>query len=386
MTVEVTYIGHLGNNLFEYALGRILAEELDLELQCLPATDTPGWSKVEKASGIVDRLDGCFGRFADVPQHMPGRSIRHPQIRYVVGEKPHWNGSGINLDYLLKHSRDHRIVLKGLFQRIEYYHPWRDRIRRWYRLDGGSAVPAPRPRDVIVHLRQSLDMLVLDRAIDLGFYRDLIGGMTFDRVLVCGLGIDERVRAAFAPFNPVYVDLPAIETLELITRANRIVLANSTFSWWGAYLSEASEIYFPRLARSYWGKDRTDVNLEVPEERYHYIDDVPVFVWHPFRLREHSRVALGTGRTGGPCIVFGSPPRRFAFDIPPELTAFVQWLATLGTTPFGMHEVFTNDLSQFIRPVAMGVLLVLHQHDALEAEPDGIRSLARHYGLRVDQD
>ena len=34
MTVEVRFLGHLGNNLFQYALGRVLAEELGHALVC----------------------------------------------------------------------------------------------------------------------------------------------------------------------------------------------------------------------------------------------------------------------------------------------------------------------------------------------------------------
>lgn len=85
MTVEVRYLGHFGNNLFEYALGRILAEELGLAMRCVPASDPPGWSNVEKASGIVDRLSNCYEQFADVPQTIAGRRVEAPQLRYVMG-------------------------------------------------------------------------------------------------------------------------------------------------------------------------------------------------------------------------------------------------------------------------------------------------------------
>ena len=224
-------------------------------------------------------------------------------------------------------------------------------------------------------------MLVLDRAIDLDFYRQLLGGMTFDRLFVCGLGLDDVVRKALAPFKPVFLDLPAIETLELLTRANRIVLANSTFSWWGAYLSEASEVYFPRLARNFWGRDRTDVDLEVPEDRYRYIDDVPVQTWRPFRLRQRAQIAVKTVGASGHCIVFGAPPQRLAMNIPQELVGFAQWLAALGTAPFGMHEVHAHDLSPADRRIALKLLLEIHRHGSLDAPPRAIEAVAGYYGV-----
>jgi len=61
MTVEVRFLGHLGNNLFQYALGRVLAEELGQALVCVAAGARPGFDRVEQASGIQDRLSTHAG-------------------------------------------------------------------------------------------------------------------------------------------------------------------------------------------------------------------------------------------------------------------------------------------------------------------------------------
>lgn len=378
MSVEVRYLGHLGNNLFEYALGRILAEELGLSLHCLPATDQPGWSDVERASGIVDRLDACHSHFVDVPQRVPGREVKSPQLRYVLGEKPLWGGHGINMDYLLRHGAKHRIVLHGYFQRTGYYHPFRDRIRQWYRFREAPPV-ALHAQDIIVHLRQSLDMFMLDRAIDLDFYRGWLGGMHFRKMYVCGLGLDSRVKQALAPFKPVYLDFPAIDTLKLMATANRIVMANSTFSWWGAYLSEASEIHYPRVTRNFWSQD-SNVDLEVPEQRYRYIDDVPVHTWRPFRLRGGVRMADPVGGTGEAVFAFETSNGRQRLVMPPELAGFGQWLAGMETEPFGMHEVHALDLSANGLHLALRLLFEMHGQGVLHAEAGAMRMLARLHG------
>ena len=87
MTVEVRLIGHLGNNLFEYALGRIIAEHLDQELIVRPATDIEGWNDVERMSGIVDRLDDQLACFADIPLRIEGKVVDQPQIRFVSSRR-----------------------------------------------------------------------------------------------------------------------------------------------------------------------------------------------------------------------------------------------------------------------------------------------------------
>ena len=385
MTVEVHYIGHLGNNMFEYALGRILAETHGLALRCIPANEqSGGFSSVERASGIVDRLNLLAAVFNDARQMLPGKNVDAPQIRYVIGEKQGWTGHGINLDELLRNGGSNRIVLNGFFQRTEYYHPYRGLIRNWFKFkENVTSVPL-QPRDVIVHMRQSLDMFMFDRAIDLKYYETLLSGISLGgKVYVCGLGLSEEVRATLAPFKPIYVDLSAIETLKLLTQANRIVMANSTFSWWGAYLSEADEIYFPRMVRNFWGKDRPDVNLEVPEERYHYMNDVPVRSWRPFRLMPDVQLTLDYRQKAECVIQIGTGANGVELLVPAELKGFSQWLAASGSIPFGMHEIHAHGLSASGRRSAIRILLALHRYGALKAEQIVMKSIAEFHGVSL---
>lgn len=187
MTVEVRYLGHLGNNLFQYALGRILAEELGSALVCRAIPDTRGWGVVEQMSGIVDHLLTHSAAFADAPQSLPGHACDGQQLRYVLGEKQNWSGHGINLPYPLRHGRGHRIVLHGYFQRAEYYLPYRERIARWLALPADDQLPQLGAHDVLVHLRQSLDMLMLDRAIDMSFYVDTLHAFGLNDIEACEL-------------------------------------------------------------------------------------------------------------------------------------------------------------------------------------------------------
>jgi hypothetical protein len=382
MSIEVKYLGHLGNNLFQYALGRLLAEELGNELRCAAATEHPGWSRVERLSGIVDRLSSWSARFADAPQRIAGRRVDGAPLRYVFGETPGWGGHGINLPYVRREARSRPLVLHGYFQRSAYYHPHRERIRRWYRFPHRGTGPALGPRDLLVHLRQSPDMFVLDRAIDLGFYTALLAGMNFNRVYVCGLGLDRRVRAALAPFEPIYLDLPAPDTLELMSRAPRIVLANSTFSWWGAFLSDADEVIFPRPVRDVWSADRPEIDLEVPEARYRYIDDVPLSDWRPFERVHGATFGLRQAETGAIELIAGRPGAgTLRIPLPPELGAFATWLCARGDA-FGPLDIAALDLPPALRLRAIKLVILLVQRDFVAAEPGVIEALAGFHGFK----
>jgi len=355
MTVEVRFFGHLGNNLFQYALGRVLAEELGHALTCVAPLARPGFDRVEQASGIADQLSGLAGHFADVPLGLPGREIVFPQLRLVLGEQPEWHGHGINLARVLRTGHRQRIVLRGYFQRSEYYLPYRERIRRWFHLPSVEGELRPGPRDIVVHLRRSYDMRVLDRMLSLRFYEQALEAASFDRVLVCGLGIDEATRTRLARFRPEYLALDALATLRLLQRANNIVLANSTFSWWGAWLSDAEHIWFPRPVRGIWSPERPDMALELPEARYHYVDDVELDETPVFAPVATARLAFESCVDGtGTLTLDGPDGARTRFRIETADGPFAQWLATR-RTPFGIGDFAPLNLPRaaFVRALLL---------------------------------
>ena len=97
--VEVQYRGRLGNRLFQYCFGRIVAEGLGFALHAEPI---PGFA------GTAEAVRGAI-------HERPVVTLEH----HVV-----------DLEALLGDPRPRRIVAHGYFQRYEYYRAFRDVIRR----------------------------------------------------------------------------------------------------------------------------------------------------------------------------------------------------------------------------------------------------------------
>lgn len=372
MSVELHYLGHFGNNLFQYAFGRLVAEQLGYALHCHPAEDIPGWAGIERAGGVVDRLTLHLAEFEDLPQQLPGEEAPGPALRWVKGDRVDWHGQGVNLPYLLNPAHKRRIVLKGYFQRSEYYHPHKQKIAQWFRMKPKALKVQFQPDDVVVHLRRSIEMRVLERALDLDYYLTQLRAMRPGQVYLCGTGIDSATREAFAEFSPREISENGIDTFRILRTAPRIIMANSTFSWWAAYLSDAREVVYPRPVFGHMSLDRPEVMLEVPEDRYRYIDDVELEKWAPLRRNTEVRASVqeAQGRLRLSIEARGKPP--VAISLAPPQRQWAEWLARQQGR-FGEQDCIDagqGSLLYFPRTLAQCIGAGL-----FEAQPDFMRYL-----------
>lgn len=92
-------------------------------------------------------------------------------------------------------------------------------------------------------------------------------GCNWDQVIVFSDDPD-RVQSEFtflAKFSPIYLAAPAeahaAESLDLMSKSTFLVIGNSTFSWWAAFLSSAEVVVRP----SKWFKNMPDPELMFPE-------------------------------------------------------------------------------------------------------------------------
>src|SRR5438067_2333478 len=121
--IDVRYKGRLGNNRFQYCLGRILAEGLGFSLRADPIGGFPNTAQPVRG-GTYDREDQTL------TEHR------------------------IDLAAILSNPRPRRIIVDGWLQRHEYYRPHRDRIRQWLTFDSRIRVPRISPESIIVNVRR----------------------------------------------------------------------------------------------------------------------------------------------------------------------------------------------------------------------------------------
>lgn len=232
--IDVLYRDRIGNTMFQYCLGRILAEELGFALQ---AEALPG--------------------FPNTGQKIEGLIFKGP-TQILTGQK-------IDLTGILADRSPRRIILDGWFQRYEYYLPWRRKIQRWLAIDADVSAPDFKPDvDVVVHVRRT-DYVQFGWTLPYSYYNEAIetllpqGGKVW---LVTEDSHDPFFRR-FARWKPRFFHGTQAEQMLFLSRARRLVISRSTFSWWPAFLGEIEEIICPLPQSGFWSGagEHPDVNL-----------------------------------------------------------------------------------------------------------------------------
>ncbi|PIR48222.1 hypothetical protein COU80_05785 [Candidatus Peregrinibacteria bacterium CG10_big_fil_rev_8_21_14_0_10_55_24] len=250
--IEVHYLGKIGNFLFQYCFGRLLAEQLGYALRAEPLPGFPGTQQ---------RIDGQS---------------------YPDGDTLVLSGNVVDLPALLADTRPRHIILKGAFQRYEYYRPHRDAIRTWLQ-PACTGMPAASANDLVMQVRRDDYLRAVGYPLPFSYYEQVLTQAQYDRLVICTDGPTDPFLRRFRRFNPVIERRGVMEDFCLMHSARQIAISQSSFSWWAAFLSHAETIYFPRSLTGPFSPERPDIDLEVDEPRYVYVQCTE---WYRFSTRE----------------------------------------------------------------------------------------------------
>lgn len=205
-SVTVDYVGNLGNKLFEYAAGRILAEDLGMS-----------FGEIFDGEGIVE-----------VSPFKGGESNSGPVTVLTDYDFPFRDDL----------PRDRQYRLSGYFQKAEWYLKNRKRIESFY-----SVKPVEKnKKDLLVSLRLG-DYKEHGWVIHPNWYRKIIGGQEFDRLHIVTDERDSFYLSMFKRWNPIIHCDGKHKDFETTMSFDRVILSNSTFSWWAAFFSKPSKLW-----------------------------------------------------------------------------------------------------------------------------------------------
>lgn len=251
--IRILLLGRTGNNLFQYAIGRVLAEkhQVPLVLDGSWFNET-SWREVSHFLRLPLK--------AQVRRHpsLPSRALRK------IAGRHYWQYRGVPV--LREPDADQRFdpafldapadcMLFGYFQSPLYFASMAAEIRAemFGLLDGGVVIETgladkiAAPGSVAVHVRRT-DFLKIPAHLVCGadYYRRSMETM---RGLVPGARFHifsddpEWCRATFTEPDQEVIHVPRmaanpLHDLLLMSRAPHHIIANSSYSWWVAWLGE----------------------------------------------------------------------------------------------------------------------------------------------------
>ncbi len=261
MTLVIEPLGGLGNQLFVYALGLRLARDLDVELD----VDTWRFHKYPWHVYELDTFSNSISktyssRSREIFGHSVRRVIRDAQksrlLPQQIGNLVMEMGSTFDPSLLqvARHSR-----LSGYFQSWRYFEPIADDLRAQI-----SSVTSP--SNWIQESRERLNKLGSWTALHVrrGNYTVIpsMGIVGIDYYQRAVREIDIRAGETpivvfsdspellseyetLAPGRTIFFkpppDVRAIDILQVMGDASNLVIGNSTFSWWAAYLRDRAD-------------------------------------------------------------------------------------------------------------------------------------------------
>lgn len=235
--IEVEYRDRLGNNLFQYCFGRLLAEQLGFALTAPPI---PG--------------------FPSTSTDLPGSRYDGPEV--VVTDE------NLELDALLRDRSARKIIVRGYFQRAAFYRDYAAVIRqRWLKPATRRLEAMPTPDDIWVHVRRG-DYMLWGSALPFSYYENAIMELGGGPVRIVTDDPADPFFWRFRKFNAVIVPGNEQDDFYRLTCASKLVLSQSSFSWWAAFLSEADAVVCPVPVAGIWAEQP---HLRLDDARYRYL-------------------------------------------------------------------------------------------------------------------
>jgi Glycosyl transferase family 11 len=274
--------GGLGNQLFQYAVGRRLAHDLKTVVKVdigsygnQPLSETVRTYEINKFNAQVEiaspeeveKLKNPYGIFSKL--------IRYANLKlndYYTGWFPN----------VLKKKGD--IYLDGYWKNENYFKPIEDIIRKELTLKAPLSEKAIEIKNIILatpnpvsfHIRRgdyasSAIHLAHFGLMPLEYYQkasDLLKSQVPDFTpFIFSDDIDWVKKNMQFDTSPVYVSQPGMEACEelmLMSYCKHNIIANSSFSWWGAWLNNHTHKIV--IAPERWlAKTGNDYYKEIPE-------------------------------------------------------------------------------------------------------------------------
>jgi len=252
--VQFNPAGRMGNRMFQYGVGYILATKGNKELY----------------------HDG-LPNFGIPPHH--GEIVAVPPI---IDIHKKWGENDADIDLLIDHPGS--IIINSFLQKSSHFKDYRDILRGAFNITPHDTI---NKESLVVHVRET-DYTQIDCFLGYDFYKSMIDNSGFTDIKIVTDNSDcdtvkKLVSDGCSVVTEGYVDKfqfhcnnRSISDFNTLLRSENIALSQSSFSWWAAFLGNHQKIIFPfSTTVNMWpvdpGRDDIDLYFDFNGESTKYI-------------------------------------------------------------------------------------------------------------------
>jgi hypothetical protein len=234
--ISIKYKGRLGNQMFQYAFARILAEKNNYKLNA-----------------------NSLEIFSNTKQKILGKDFSNKE-KIVVSDSNYKD----YLDFL----PNKHIILDGYFAHFDILNKNRKNILNWFSLNKKFKL---NKKSVVVHIRRT-DFIEIDCCLPMSYYDKILSELEYDKIYVCTDDINDWfVKKFIKKYNAKIFHKSLEEDFSFMVSAKKLILSQSTFGWWIGFLSSANEIYFPNPKKGFWSDKKNFNNLKMNYDSVKYV-------------------------------------------------------------------------------------------------------------------
>jgi hypothetical protein len=236
--------GQLGNQMFIYASIKSVAIESENDFNYFYG-EIDFKNSFDEIHG--NTITGIFKLEDDeLLSEVPQNHMKHI-------EKNHLNGKSDYNENLFCLPND--VILEGLFQSPQYFEKYKKDVKKWFTFKddiyakSSSIIKTirfkyPSHRLIFIHCRQGNDYKKLGFAIGMGYYKraiakyNALNNGTKTVYVLAGDKIPKIIYKYLHNESFEVINGSLADDLCCLTQCDGGIIANSTFSWWAAYLQE----------------------------------------------------------------------------------------------------------------------------------------------------
>jgi hypothetical protein len=212
--LNVNYKGRFGNQMYIYTFARLIAEKFDYKF----ISNLPN-------SSIL------------TPIHKTNGKTFENNKKITITDK--FNIPG-NYNGFPEYLEDASYYIDGYFHNIDYYKDNRDLIKSFFEYDKTNL--NTNKEDIVLHIRLG-DYCKLNWVVHPDYYLNILNKETFNNVYIITDEPTHSYLNYFKQYNPTIVSKSEKEDFYYLMSFDKMILSNSTFAYWAAFLSNPSTLY-----------------------------------------------------------------------------------------------------------------------------------------------